>query len=338
MYVGSTDDGSAASHLLWELVGNVVDLHLGRLATEVHVDVAEDGWISVRDDGPGFSIAIVPTFEVTALEVAFTTLFNGGPPDRLQIPHIHLTPTLKGVGVCIVSALSTRTEVETTRDGTRWAMAFEQGNVASPLRSLGPTSIEGTLIRFRPDPQIFKSIDVDLDAVRERLQQIAWLNPLLRVFFKERRVSGRGGLRGWAAQLADDAPEAQLSTEQKVDDVYVDIALAWSGTRAPIIHSFVNMQPSREHGTHVDGLYRAFSDCATELGVDAAAFRVCVEPGLVAVVHVGLYGARWGNPRRDHLISPIAGEVVAKVLRDHLVREKRLRGFFEARLQPLKPR
>lgn len=301
MYVGNTDDGSGLQHLLWE----------------------------VRDDGPGFSLDVLPNFGVSALEVAFTTLFIGGPPNRLQIPHIHLTPTLKGVGLGIVSALSTRTEVETTRDGIRWAMAFEQGNVASPLRSLGPTAIEGTLIRFRPDPQIFKSVDIDVDVVREHLQQVAWLSPMLRVFFQERRVSGRGGLRGWAEQLAGGAPEALFSTEQKVDDVYVDIALAWVGTSAPIIHSFVNMQPSREHGTHVEGLYRAFAECATELGVDAAAFKARIEPGLIAIVHVGLYDARWGNPTRDHLISPVAADVLLR----HFVRDKHLREFFAMRVR-----
>jgi len=335
MYVGNTDDGSGLHHLLWEVVGNVVDLHLARLATELHVDVTADGWVSVGDDGPGFSMDVHPCHQMSALEVAFMTLMASGPSKTHHHPHVHLTPSMEGVGLPVVNALSTRTEVETTRDGKRWAMAFERGQVASPLRDLGPTSMEGTLIRFRPDPTIFKSIEIELDHVRDHLQQVAWLCPLLRVFFQERRVYGRGGLRGWAEQLAGGRPDASFSTEQKVDDVYVDIALAWSGDRAPIIHSFVNMQSSRDHGTHVQGLHRAFAACAKELGVESKAFSKRIEPGLIAIVHVGLYDPRWGNPSKDQLLSPVAGDVVAKVLGDQFVEAKRLREFFASRLSYL---
>jgi DNA gyrase subunit B len=332
MYVGDTTDGSGLHHLLWELVGNVVDLHLARLATELHVDITQDGWVSVRDDGPGISTDVHPYQNVSTLEVVFTTLMATGPTTVRHLPHVHLTPSLMGVGLCVVNALSTRTEVETTRDGKRWSMAFEQGRVASPLRNLGATLVEGTLIRFRPDPQIFESIELDLEHVRRHLQQLAWLSPLLRVFFQERRVHGRGGIRGWAEQIAGRAPDALFSTEQKVEDVYVDIALAWSGDRPPIIHSFVNMQSSRDHGTHVKGLYRAFAACAKDLGVTAKEFRKRIEPGLIAIVHVGLYDPKWGNPRKDQLLSPVAGMVVAKVLRDQFVEAKRLRSFFQSRL------
>jgi DNA gyrase subunit B len=333
MYVGSTDDGTGLHHLLCELVGNVVDLHLARQATEMHVDLTSDGWVSVRDDGPGISTDVLPRHQASALEVVFTKLMASGPTSPRHTPHVHLTPSLMGVGLCVVNALSTRTEVETTRHGKRWAMAFERGTVVTSLRSLGPTSVEGTLIRFRPDPQIFKSIEFNLVHVRDHLQQVAWLSPVLRVFFQERRVYGRGGLRGWAEQLAGGTPDASFSTEQKVDDVYVDIALAWSGDRAPIVRSFVNMQSSRGHGTHVDGLYSAFAACAKDLGVTSKEFRKRIEPGLIAIIHVGLYDARWGNPCRDQLISPVAGKVVAKVLRDQFVEAKRLREFFESRVR-----
>jgi DNA gyrase subunit B len=332
MYVGDTDDLSGLHHLLWEAVGNVVDQHLGRLATELHVDITSDGWVSVRDDGPGISTEIIPKHDQSQLEIIFTTLRASGVAHPSHVPHIHLTPSLRGVGLCVVNALSSRTEVETTWNGMRWAMALERGEIASPLRSLGPTALEGTLIRFLPDPQIFSSTAFDVEHVRDRLQQVAWLSPLLRVFFQERRLLGRGGLRGWAEQLAGGTPDAVFSTDQKVDDVYVEIALAWRGQNAPTVHSFVNMQSSRGHGTHVQGLYKAFAACAQTLNVDETLFRKRIEPGLIAIVHVGLYDPRWGNPTRDQLVSPIAGEVVAKVLRAQLVEPMRLHAFFKARL------
>ena len=231
MYVGSTDSGGM-HHLLWEVVANVVDLHLARLATELHVEIT-DAWASVRDDGPGISTDLRRGHAVSWLEVAFRQLMATGPTSVRHVPHVHLTPSMIGVGLCVVNALSTRTEVETSGGGTRWAMAFERGEIATPLTDLGPTTAEGTLIRFRPDPEIFASTTFDLARIGDRLQQLAWLNPLLRVFFQGRRLLGRGGLRGWAEQLAGGAPEALFSTEHKVDDVYVDLALAWRGDQAP---------------------------------------------------------------------------------------------------------
>lgn len=331
MYVGDTS-GSGVHHLLWEVVGNTVDQHLARNATELHVDVSRDGWVSVRDDGPGLPVHFMPKHQKSAVEVIFTTLMSSGPARHSQAPHVHVTPNVRGVGLSVVNALSERTEVETTRDGQRWAIAFERGETVSPLRSLGPTSIEGTLIRFRPDAQIFSSIEIDLEHVRDHLQQLAWLSPLLRVFLQERRMKSRGGVRGWAEQLSGGKPDASFSIEAKVDDVYLDLALAWRGEAGPQIHSFVNMQGSRSHGTHVTGLDRAFAAVAKELDVEPSAFRQRIDRGLIAIVHVGLYHPRWGNPCKDQLKSPEAAKVVEAVLRDQLVAKQHLRAFFASRL------
>ena len=97
------------------------------------------------------------------------------------------------------------------------------------------------------------------------------------------------------------------------------------------ILSFVNMQPTHDHGTHVQGLERAFAAWAAELGADPIAFTACVEPGLIAIVHVGLYHPRWGNPTKEQLVSPIAGEVVAKMLAGPLGDAWPLRALFTSR-------
>jgi DNA gyrase subunit B len=315
MYVGDTADGSGLHYLLFEVVESVVDLHLAREVSELHVTIAEDGWVTIRDDGPGFSIAIPPREEASELELFFTTL-------RVR-PNPANPKRVRGFGFGLISALSTRTEVETTRSGTRWAIAFERGVVSSPLRRAGGTTVEGTLIRFRPDPQIFKSVAFDAEHVREHLQHAAWLNPLLRVFFQERRLTGRGGLRGWAAQLAGEEPELLFSTEQTLDDIHVEVALAWRGTGEPVVHSFVNMRSSSNHGTHVQGMYSAFDN------VDD---RGCLERGLIAIIHVSLDNARWRDATRAELTSPEAGVAVSRVLREHLVGTQRFRDVIERRL------
>jgi DNA gyrase subunit B len=235
---------------------------------------------------------------------------------------VHITPGHVGVGLVVVTALSQRMEVETTRDGIRWAMAFERGERTSPLRRLGPTSIEGTTIRFQPDPEIFGARALDVERVRAKLQQLAWLNPMLGVWFQERRLPWRGGIRRWAECLAADRGEVRVrfSTCQTRDGVFVDLALAWTDSADLDVRCFVNANETRS-GTHVAGLWRGLAQVARALGAPArpaGTARQVLGRGLVAVVHVGLHGPQFASPTRDHLASPIARTAVASALAQDL--------------------
>lgn len=314
MYIGDVDrDG--VQNLVFEVVGNVVDLHLRRDATEVLVELSSDGWCTVRDDGPGIPIDVVPHSGKSALETVFTSLHAGATYDGHH-PHVHLTQGMFGVGVAAVSALSMRVEVETTRAGVRYAQAFARGEVASPLRELGPTTIEGTTVRFQPDPEIFfKGVAFDEPRIAARLQELAWLNPLLHVYFQERRLPSRGGVRGWAAELATAPIVARFSTCQELDDVYVDLALAWTEAKDIDVHCFVNMSRS-VGGSHVEGIWQGLAAAADALEIHDSPVRLRerLEPGLIALVHVGLFQPQWGSPSRDQLVSPAAGMAVARLL------------------------
>jgi len=319
MYVGDTR-GDGLYHLLWEVIGNVIDLHLRRDATELHVDITEDSWVTIRDDGPGIPVCPVTTGE-SVLECVLTKLHAGATYDG-HYPHVHICPGLVGVGLVVVNALSRRLEVETTVDGTRWAMRFERGVPTSPLRRLGPTSIDGTLIRFQPDPSIFESTELDVERVRARLQQLAWLNPFLGIWFQERTLKARGGVRRWAESLAASRGDvlARYSTCQNRDGVYVDLALAWTNGDDLDVRCFVNANETRS-GTHVAGMWRGLARVARTLGAPdrpAENARKVLGRGLVAIVHVGLFGPQFASPTRDHLASPIAGTAVAGVLASDL--------------------
>ncbi|HTL36314.1 MAG TPA: ATP-binding protein [Kofleriaceae bacterium] len=256
MYVGGTDR-EGLHHLVWEVVGNVIDLHLAGQASELHVSVGPDAWITLRDDGPGVPTSITSE-GISMLEVVFTRLHAGATYDG-HFPHVHLTKNWRGVGLAVVNALSERLEVETTYQGIRWAQAYERGERVSPPRRIGPTTFEGTTIRFRPDPQIFGQVTLDPAAVGARLQQLAWLNPQLRVVWQEQRLRGRGGVLGWAHSIARERGRVVCShgVVGAEGDVKVDIGLAWNETGPSRIHGFVNMQPTTG-GTHVDGLWTAF--------------------------------------------------------------------------------
>jgi DNA gyrase subunit B len=345
MYVGDIEDGSGLRNLIWEVVGNVIDLHLARMATELHVEIGADSWVTVSDDGPGIPVEPAGPDAIPLLEAICTRLHVGGTYDG-HYPHVHVTPFGDGqqmpiaYGLAVVNALSTRLDVETTRGGVRWAQTFERGDRRTELRQLGPTTIEGTTIRFQRDPEIFGSIVIDVQQVRERLHQLAWLHPLLRVWFQGERLVARGGLPAWACQLASQRAsiDGTFGVHGTHDGVFVDLALAWAGSADPLIRSFVNTQETRS-GTHVDGIWRGLVSLAHEMGASACEpdrVRSAMSPGLVAVVHVGLHAPRFGGPTRAHLTSPAAADAVARVVACELPaavgRDMQLRRLLESRL------
>jgi DNA gyrase subunit B len=330
MYIGSVDrDG--LHHMAFEVIGNVIDLHLRREATELHVDV-EGPWITVRDDGPGFS--------ADALARAFTEL-HVTPSFDDHFPHVHVTGGLHGVGVAAVNALCARLEVETTRDGVRWARAFERGIPLSEARRVDANIGSGTSVRFCPDPSILTVTEIDHARFRARLQQIAWLNPLLRVFFQGQRLPGLGGVATWVRTLAAErgALAARYATRQAMDNVDVDLAIGWCGADAPVVHTFVNLGET-VGGTHVSGLWQGLATWAVELGAPAAGatakVRDALGPGMIAILHVTMYAPEFGNPSKDQLASPIATTVVKRALANDIPNalswDKRLRTFLQSRL------
>ena len=343
MYIGDTTNGAGLHHLLWELVSNVIDQHLIGNATELGVELSADGWITVRDDGGGIPIDDMPSRSeeppISVLEAIFTRL-HCGPTFDGHSPHVHLAPTMQGVGVAVVNALSEQLVVETAYRAILWTLTFERGERTSGLRRVGPATRDGTTVRFRADSTIFTSIDLDHEHVRTRLQELAWLNPHLRVYFQERRLVARRGIAGWARAIASARSDVleSYAFSQNIQDVRVDVGLAWNRDGETIVRSFVNMQPTSE-GSHIDGLWLGLADYARAVKSPARRLphvREAIGCGLVAVISVGMYAPQFGAPTRDQLVSPEAAAAVRKALRTVLApddwRTWRLRKFVDARL------
>lgn len=169
MYVGSIDE-SGIHHMVLELIGNVVDLHLAGCATILRVDLADTS-ITISDDGPGF--------EPAKFEEAFTTVHYAGTLDA-HWPHVHLTSTMLGVGVAIVNALSESLLVESTYEGVRRTRTFSRGKPTSATR-VERSNIKGTSVRFQPDRDMFGAARFQRSAIESRLRQLASLVPRLEI-------------------------------------------------------------------------------------------------------------------------------------------------------------
>ena len=172
MYIGSTDAGGL-HHLVWEVVDNAVDEHLAGKAKTITVRLRTDGGCEVSDDGRGIPVDLHPTEKLPAVELALTTLHAGGKFDQQSYA---VSGGLHGVGVSVVNALSSRTEVEVFRDGHRHTIAFARGVTSQGLKKGAKRKATGTTVRFWPDTEVFETTDIDHDTVAQRLRETALLN------------------------------------------------------------------------------------------------------------------------------------------------------------------
>ncbi len=273
LYVGSTE-GHGLFQLLGDVVGNAIDEYLAEHATRVTVEVSDEGWVTVADNGWGLPLR-------ERLDEVFLTLHTGPTLDG-KSPHVHLAPRIAGVGVAVVNALCSRFEVESRFLGTALRAAFERGVLVEPLTEV-PFEGQGTTLRFLPDEALFGSSRLDLERVEVWLTELAWLCPLLDLGFQGRSLRQPRGLGGLVEALAGELlPGSPFSVQDNVDDVMVEVALGWSARGGPAqVRSFVNYRPTSS-GSHARGVV-----------------NVLGEPrGLVAVVHAGLQHPRFREPTK----------------------------------------
>jgi len=334
MYVGDTSDGSGLRTLLWELLGNCVDEHLAGRATKVRVTI-ENRYVTVADDGPGIPVDPMPRGE-SALEHIFTKLRASGGDKH---PHVHIGESMIGLGCVIANALSRTLEVETTRAGRRYRMTFERGHVRCGLEDLGPTESRGTWIRFEPDPEIFGAVQWDFPLIRERIFDMACLNPGLLIDFNGEANHAPDGLAQWV-RTHTEAPAIHpiIHLRGERDGVAVEVALQWVDGPGMVM-AWASQFRTME-GSHVDGFSEGLAQAlAPNLAQDAACERL--EPGLVAAIHADIEDPRFGSPTRSRLNTPEAATAVAHVLRTQLPgacsQHPRLIEMLTRRLTPASP-
>jgi DNA gyrase subunit B len=335
MYIGSTDV-RGLHHLVWEVVDNAVDEHLAGHAKVITVRLLEDGGCEVTDDGRGIPIDLHPTEKVPAVELALTALHAGGKFDQQAYA---VSGGLHGVGVSVVNALSTRTEVEVSRGGHRHTIAFERGPKVDDLKKAGKKKGTGTLVRFWPDPDIFETTDLDHDTVAQRLRETALLNPGLEIVLIDDR-DGRSttfrfkhGLTDFVKELLRGkepltAPiEVHDEREWEGKPVALDLAFTWSdGFHDDRLRSYVNIVRTADGGTHEEGFRRALTSTLNKFGRDSGALLKKdpnltgddIREGLVAVVSIKLSDPQFEGQTKGRLGSTVARSYVEQVVADAL--------------------
>ncbi len=338
MYIGSTDV-RGLHHLVWEVVDNAVDEHLAGHAKRIAVRLLADGGVEVTDDGRGIPVDRHPTEKRSAVEVALTTLHAGGKFDQQAYA---VSGGLHGVGVSVVNALSTRTEVEVVRDGARHTAAFERGRTVEPLaKQRGKRTGTGTTVRFWADPDVFETTTVSYDTVATRLRETALLNPGLALTISDERdgrsetFRSKRGLADLVDELLGPAaaivPTITLSDAREIDGrpMAIDVALTWTeGFHDDRVRSYVNVVRTADGGTHEEGLRRALTTTLNRFGRESRALTAKdanltgddVREGLVAVVSIKLPDPQFEGQTKGRLGSTVARSYAEQVVGEGLAR------------------
>jgi DNA gyrase subunit B len=331
MYIGGTD-GRGYHHLLWEIVDNAVDEAINGHARGIHVVLEEDGKAAtVTDDGRGIPVDVHPKHKRTAVELILCTLHAGGKFDKKSY---QVSGGLHGVGASVVNALSESLEVWVHRDGFEHHQRFARGEPRGKLERIGKTRKHGTVVRFRPDPQIFgEEARFDLELVRERLEARSYLHGGLEITLEDRASGARAtflhpnGIADYLPVLVGERGKPAVHAGSFVlaresDEGRVEVALAWTEALDDYVRSYVNGIRTQNGGTHEQGFGAALSKAVrgfTEAKKLAPKGLVIggedIREGLVALLSVYVRDPQFQGQTKDRLNNPEVTAAVEGVVR-----------------------
>ncbi|MEW6307952.1 MAG: DNA topoisomerase (ATP-hydrolyzing) subunit B [Bacillota bacterium] len=338
MYIGST--GPKGLHqLVYEVVDNSVDEALGGHCDRISVEFLLDGSVRVADNGRGIPVGLHPKAGVPAVEVALTMLHAGG---KFGGGAYKVSGGLHGVGVSVVNALSEWLEVVVQIDGGRHRQCYERGKPVTSVERLGDAKDTGTTVTFKPDADIFETLQFDFDVVAQRLRELAFLNRGLRIALQD-HVTGQeavfkyeGGIASFVKHLSKNRdvlhPEPiYLGAER--DGAHVEVAMQYNSSYTESVYSFANNIHTHEGGTHETGfktaLTRVMNDYARRINVlKNGAENLTgedIREGLTAILSVKLLNPQFegqtktklGNTEMRGMVDSVVGEGLATFLEEN---------------------
>jgi DNA gyrase subunit B len=319
-------------------VDNAVDEALAGFADTIEVTLLADGAVRCYDNGRGIPVDIHPVEQRPALEVVLTTLHAGGKFDSQAYA---VSGGLHGVGVSVVNALSTRLEVEVSKDGYVWRQSYEYSVPTAPLLRGEATDETGTIITFWPDDGIFETTEWSFETLSRRLQEMAFLNRGLSITLTDERpehINGEphvvsycynGGLADFVRYLNATKEPAHASVIEfgdETDGMSAEIAMQWTQSYSESVHTFANTINTAEGGTHEEGFRAALTSVVNKYARDQNYLREKddnlqgedIREGLTAIIHVKLSEPQFEGQTKQKLGNTAARSFVQRICNDQL--------------------
>ncbi|HKY91315.1 MAG TPA: DNA topoisomerase IV subunit B [Nevskiaceae bacterium] len=331
---GMYTDTTRPNHLAQEVIDNAVDEALAGHASRVDVTLFADGSCQVADDGRGMPVDVNAKYGVSGVELILTRLHSGA---KFSNKMYEFSGGLHGVGVSVVNALSTKLEVRVYRAATEYMMTFKDGERATKLKEVGAVakSKTGTTVRFWPDPKYFDSPKILVAKLKHALRAKAVLCPGLRVSLTEEATKEEtvwqfeNGLTDYLRESltgVDTLPSEPFVGSFKGDREMADWAVLWingDGPSEPIAESYVNLIPTAQGGTHVNGLRTGLTEAIREF----CEFRNLLPRGLklapedvwqgcAYVLSVKMHDPQFAGQTKERLSSRETAVFVSGVVHD----------------------
>jgi DNA gyrase subunit B len=335
MYIGDVEGIDGLNRMVYEVIDNAVDEHIAGYGQSIDILIEENGFMTIKDHGRGLPVDKHETEGIPAMEVIMTQLHAGGKFDK---DTYEFSTGLHGLGVSIVTALSERLEVISSREGKKFYMSFESGVKKEDMKEVGFTSDTGTEIKFLPDKKIFKITDFCINSLKIRFEEICFLNSGLRINLTDQRTNlfesffYEGGIKEYLTK--------NLKTDSNILDeilyvkeyympnngrrLQVEAAFLWNNSFQENIKAYTNTIYQDNGGSHEVG----FKTCISNVLINymertkrKSKIELCADDtrgGLLGIIAIRIANPSFTSQTKNKLSSLVAKHAVEHVVGGYL--------------------
>ena len=342
MYIGDVGV-RGLHHLVYEVIDNSIDEALAGHCDKITVTINEDNSITTEDNGRGIPVGLHKKEGVSALEVVMTKIGAGGKFDK---DSYKVSGGLHGVGVSCVNALSSNLKATVHREGKVWEQEYERGKAMYPVKSTGSTDKRGTIVTFKPDPQIFtQTLEYNYETLSSRMRELSFLNKGITVVITDKREKDDKGefvsetfysevglpeFIKYLDETREPIMKSVIAFEGEKNGIPVEVAMIYNTSYAENLHSYVNNINTHEGGTHLTGFRRGLTHTlkkyADESGMlDKLKFDIAGDDfreGLTAIISVKVAEPQFEGQTKTKLgnreVSSSVSQAVSEMLTDYL--------------------
>lgn len=333
MFIGTTGF-EGLHHLVYEVVDNSIDEALAGFCDKVEVTIHIEDSITVVDNGRGIPTGLHPgdSKRRTAAEIALTELHAGG---KFESKAYKISGGLHGVGVSVVNALSEWLDLEIKQNGEVWEQHYKRGVPAGPLIRVGKTNGRGTKITFKPDAEIFETIEFNYDTLAHKLRELAYLNKGLDIRITDERTNKEetffyeGGIISFVEHLNKNKntlhPKPIYVSKEK-DGVAVEVAIQYNDSYSETLFSFANNINTKEGGAHLVGFKSALTRTVNSFALSTGLIKNSKEAitgddareGLTGIISVKLPSPQFEGQTKTKLGNSEVKGIVESVVNETL--------------------